>query len=111
MKPNSEATDTITLALQVGTRIAQWYNAGLWAGRPGVQVPSGAGNFTQHRVQTGSGTHSASYPIQWVPGALSLEVKRPGREADHSSPPSSGVKNVWNYTSAPAIRLHGVVLS
>jgi hypothetical protein len=23
-------------------------------------------------------------PIQWVPGALSLEVKRPGREADHS---------------------------
>jgi hypothetical protein len=22
-------------------------------------------------------------PIQWVPGALSLEVKRPGREADH----------------------------
>jgi hypothetical protein len=23
-------------------------------------------------------------PIQWVPGALSLGVKRPGREADHS---------------------------
>jgi hypothetical protein len=27
-------------------------------------------------------------PIQWVPGALSLGVKQPGREADHS-PPSS----------------------
>jgi hypothetical protein len=27
-------------------------------------------------------------PIQWVSGALSLGVKRPGREADHS-PPSS----------------------
>jgi hypothetical protein len=27
-------------------------------------------------------------PIQWVPGALSLGVKRPGRECDHS-PPSS----------------------
>jgi hypothetical protein len=27
-------------------------------------------------------------PIQWAPGALSLEVKRPEREADHS-PPSS----------------------
>jgi hypothetical protein len=25
-------------------------------------------------------------PIQWVPGALSLGVKRPGREADHSPP-------------------------
>jgi hypothetical protein len=28
-------------------------------------------------------------PIHWVPGALSLGVKRQGREADHS-PPSSG---------------------
>jgi hypothetical protein len=25
-------------------------------------------------------------PIQWVPGVLSLGVKRPGRETDHSSP-------------------------
>jgi len=31
-------------------------------------------------------------PIQWVPGALFLEVKRPGREADHSPPPSAEVK-------------------
>jgi hypothetical protein len=33
-------------------------------------------------------------PIQWVPGSLSLGVKRPGREADHLSPPSAEVK-VW----------------
>jgi hypothetical protein len=32
--------------------------------------------------------------IQWVPGALSLGVKRPGREADHSPPSSAKVKNV-----------------
>jgi hypothetical protein len=25
----------------------------------------------------------SKHPIQWVPGALSLEVKRPGCEADH----------------------------
>jgi hypothetical protein len=25
-------------------------------------------------------------PIKWVPGTLSLAVKRPGREADHSRP-------------------------
>jgi hypothetical protein len=31
-------------------------------------------------------------PIQWVPGALSLGVKQPGREADHSSPSSAEVK-------------------
>jgi hypothetical protein len=31
-------------------------------------------------------------PIQWVPGALSLAVKRPEREADHSPPSSAEVK-------------------
>jgi hypothetical protein len=31
-------------------------------------------------------------PIQWVPGTLSLGVKRPGRETDHSPPPSAEVK-------------------
>jgi hypothetical protein len=30
--------------------------------------------------------------IQWVPRALSLGVKRSGREADHSSPSSAEVK-------------------
>jgi hypothetical protein len=40
-------------------------------------------------------------PIQWVPGTLSLGVKRPGREADHSPPSSAKVKNVWNYASPP----------
>jgi hypothetical protein len=49
--------------------------------------------------------------IQWVPAALSLGVKRPGREADHSPPSSAEVKNAWHYNSTPPIRLHGVVLS
>jgi hypothetical protein len=31
-------------------------------------------------------------PIQWVPGALPLGVKRPGREADHSPLSSAEVK-------------------
>jgi hypothetical protein len=38
-------------------------------------------------------------PIQCVPGAVSLRVKRPGREADHSLPSSAEVKNAWSYTS------------
>jgi hypothetical protein len=38
-------------------------------------------------------------PIQWVTGALSLGVKRPGREADQSPPSSAAVKNAWSYTS------------
>jgi hypothetical protein len=44
-------------------------------------------------------------PIQWVPGALSLGVKRPGREADHSPPSSAKVKNEWSYTSTPQYAL------
>jgi len=40
-------------------------------------------------------------PIQWVPGSLFLEVKRPGREADRSSPSGAEVKNAWKYTSTP----------
>jgi hypothetical protein len=39
-------------------------------------------------------------PIKWVPGYLSLGLKRPGREADHS-PTSAEVKKTWIYTSAP----------
>jgi hypothetical protein len=37
-------------------------------------------------------------------------VKRPGREADHSSPSSAKVKNAWSYTSTPPGRLHGMWL-
>jgi hypothetical protein len=33
--------------------------------------------------------------------ALSLEVKRPGGEVDHSPPSSAEVKNAWSYTSTP----------
>jgi hypothetical protein len=50
-------------------------------------------------------------PIQWVPGALSVEIKRPVREADHSAPSRAEVKEALIYTSTPPIRLHGMVLS
>jgi hypothetical protein len=50
-------------------------------------------------------------PIPWVPGALSLRVKQPGREADHSPPSTAEVTIAWSYTSTPPIRLHGVLLS
>jgi hypothetical protein len=39
--------------------------------------------------------------IQWVPGALSPGVKRPGREVDHSPPTSVEVKKMWINTSTP----------
>jgi hypothetical protein len=36
---------------------------------------------------------STQPPIQWIPGALSLELKRLGRKADHAPPSSARVKN------------------
>jgi hypothetical protein len=44
-------------------------------------------------------------PIQWVLAAPSLDVKRPGREADHSPPSSVEVNNAWSYTPTPTISL------
>jgi len=67
-----------------------------------VRFPAEAGNFSLHqRVQP---------PIQWVPGAIFLAVKRPEHEVDHSPPSNAELKNEWSYTISP-IRLHGVVLS
>jgi hypothetical protein len=45
--------------------------------------------FTVSRPALGP-THP---PVQYAPGALSLGVKRPWREADHSPPSSSEAKN------------------
>jgi hypothetical protein len=39
--------------------------------------------------------------MQWVQGAFIQGVKRPGREADHSPPSNTEVKNAWSYTSSP----------
>jgi hypothetical protein len=68
------------------------------------------GNFlfpTASRAALGP-THP---PLQWVVGALSLGVKRPGREADHHLHQVPRSKNTWSYTSTPPIHLHGVVRS
>jgi hypothetical protein len=69
--------------------IALDYGLDDWGSR--VRFPAGAGNFSlHHRVQNGSGAHSASYPMGTrgsFPG-----VKRSGRKADHSPPSSAEVK-------------------
>jgi hypothetical protein len=41
--------------------------------------------------------------MQWIPGALSPEVKRPGREADHAPPHSGEVKNCGAIPPLPHI--------
>jgi hypothetical protein len=77
----------------------QCYSAGLRARWSEVRVAARAGNFlftTASRLAL----RPTQPPIQWVPGALSVGVKQ-SREADHSLPPSSKVKNDWRYTSTP----------
>jgi hypothetical protein len=74
-----------------------------------IRFPAGLGIFlftTAFRTVLGP----TQPPIQGVPGALSLGVKLPVRETDHSPPASAEVKNEWKYTSTPPIRLHGAVL-
>jgi hypothetical protein len=65
----------------------------------GVRVPVGARIFTSR--------HSDRLwdPLHLLPngyrGALSAGVKRPGREADYSTPASAKVKKTWINTSTP----------
>jgi hypothetical protein len=78
------------------TQYSDWLRAGRPRGRG--SSPGRGKNFlfsTLSRPALGS----TQLPIHWVPGALSSGVKRPGREADHSSPASAEVKKMWIYIS------------
>jgi hypothetical protein len=74
----------------------------------GVQFPLGPGIFSPCPDQLWG---QPGFLFEWVPVALSLRVKWPGCEADHSASPSAEVKNVWSYTFIPPLCLHGVVLN
>jgi hypothetical protein len=80
------------------SRYSDWLRAARPRGRS--SSPGRVQNFlfsTASRPALGS----IQPPIQWVPGALSPEVKWLGREADHSLPNSAAVP----------LRFHGVVLN
>jgi hypothetical protein len=65
----------------------------------GVQVPVGSRIFSSPCRPDRSGVHPTSYPMGT--GGSFPGVKRPGREADHSTPVSAEVKKMWIYTSTP----------
>jgi hypothetical protein len=67
----------------------------------GFESRLGLGNFlltTESRPALGLNQP----PIQWVPGDLSLEVKRPEREADYSLPSSAEVKEYLQSPNTPS---------
>jgi len=41
------------------------------------------------------------FHIQWVPRALTPEVKGSGSKVDHSPPSTTEVENAWSSTSTP----------
>jgi hypothetical protein len=77
----------------------------------GGSSPGSNWNFSlHHRVQTGSGSHSASYQI-FTRSSFSGGKKLPRSEADHSPQSSAEVKEcVELYLTSP-IRLHSMMLS
>jgi hypothetical protein len=82
----------------VGIATSYWLDD--W--RVGVRVPVGARIFsTSFRPALGS----TQPPIQWVPGALSPGVRRPGRETNHSPATSAEVKKTWVYIFTPLYAL------
>jgi hypothetical protein len=77
----------------------------------GFESRQGLGIFFYTTAVSRMALGPTQLPIQWVPGALSLGVKRPEREADHSSPSSEEVKECVELYFHSLIRLRGVVLS
>jgi hypothetical protein len=75
-----------------------------------VRFPAWSGNFSLHTASR-TAVGPTQLPVQWVTKALSLGVKRLGREADHSPPSSAKVKERVELYLHSQIRLHGVVLS
>jgi hypothetical protein len=79
---------------------------GYWLDDRGFGVPS-SGRDKNFLFSTSSrpALESTQPPIQWVPGALSPGVKRPGHEADHSPPTSAEVKKMCLISQAQGQRL------
>jgi hypothetical protein len=74
----------------------------LWAGQSGVRMPVRRRDVSRlQHVRTCCGPTQPSYSL--CTGLLSLGVKWPGREVNHSPLSNTMVKNVWSYTCAPSI--------
>jgi hypothetical protein len=69
------------------------YSNWLRAGQPRDRSSSPRGNKNFHfSMSSRQALRPTQPPIQWVPGALSMGVKQPGREAGHSPPATAKVK-------------------
>jgi hypothetical protein len=77
-----------------------WYTDWLRAGLPNRRSSSlGGGKNFYFPMSSIPALGSTQPHIQWVPGSLSPQVKRPGGETDHSLPTSAEDQKNWVYRS------------
>jgi hypothetical protein len=91
----------VALYLYIGwCAVAQWYSDWLRARRPRCRSssPGRVKNFIFSTASRGT-LWPTQPPSQWVPRAVSPQIKRPGREADRSPPTTALVTKTWIYTS------------
>jgi hypothetical protein len=80
-----------------------WIATGYGLDGPG-SIPSGGQEIFLFTVVSVPSLGPTQPPIQWVPGALTLGVKRHGLETDHSPSSSVDVKNGEAMPSLYAVR-------
>jgi hypothetical protein len=85
------------------------YSDGLGAGRPGFGYRQGKTIFL-YSTASKSALGTTQPPIQCVPRVLSLRIKRQQREADHTPPSNTEVKNGGAIPQLPH-NLHNIVLN
>jgi hypothetical protein len=77
----------------------------------GDRALAGAGNFShRHHIKTGSGAHSASYPMG-TGGSFPVGKVLEGVKLTTHLQLVPRSKSAWGYSFTTPIRLHGVVLS
>jgi hypothetical protein len=95
MNPSHTSTSYSFYIFNMWAGIAQSGYRRVKGWKTGVRFPAGAKDFSHlQSVETRPGTTYS--PIQWFLGALSLGIKWPKREANHSPPFSAEDKNNWS---------------
>jgi hypothetical protein len=89
---------TITKSRDSSVGIATGY--GLGDREVGVPSPGRVNNF-HFSISSRPALGFTQPPMQRVAGSLPPGVKRPGREANDSTPTSAEVKKMWIYTTTP----------
>jgi hypothetical protein len=105
---NLIAVTTLVEKQHLSEQTSRLYSDRLRVERPGLD--SRQSNIFLFSTASGPTLGPTQTHIKWVQGAILLEVKQVGREADHSPPSSAEVKNGGAIPPLP-ICLYGIVFN